>query len=502
MFEESADKTFIDKFKEIFSLNDIEFRSLLSEVKSFKKREETDWKNKQNRIADLTESLEKGNLTKRERFKIMRSIAYLSRRIGKETCFGGLITQRKLTRECNRQTRDEVKIAELKTELKENRVLPFFIMGEANQIGNRFFDFSDIANGKLIYKPCKEQKYSIAFKVSKRQAKELEIVAELTKKKGLSVSVMLSTNYLHLTYDECKVNGYAVDEVGRREGIKKIKSKHHPKDIESELIKAKYREYYEEQRQRMLLGKQPNRCLAVDLNPEYIGYSILDKKNGNAYKIVTCGIFDLSKLSKKSGKSSSHLASKYLTNKRRYETSIIVKELFKMAKHYRCSNFIIEELQMKNRNVGSHEANRKINNVWNRKPLTRLIVRRCNESGIQLIEVNPCYSSFIGNIQHPYVDPTNASIEIGRRGLFKYENGGFYPSVSEEDYRTLDAKFGDVVDCSTFIDWISAYKSLTKSFNKIDFAYRLRASIDKVNMPYRCFSINSYKSKNKLIIFN
>jgi hypothetical protein len=143
-----------------------------------------------------------------------------------------------------------------------------------------------------------------------------------------------------------------------------------------------------------------------------------------------------------------------------------------------------------------------VNNVWNRDLLVGCITRRCNETGIELVEVNPCYSSFIGNIQHPYADACNASIEIGRRGLCKYENGGFYPNITKEDICTLEAKFGDVVKCSTDSNWVQVYKSLKKTLDCKEFSHRLRTAPDEVLMPYREFSLNSYKSRVKVIIFN
>ena len=50
MIEESSDKSFIDRFMTRFNLNDIEYRSLLCEVKSRKERVNTARNKKQNKI--------------------------------------------------------------------------------------------------------------------------------------------------------------------------------------------------------------------------------------------------------------------------------------------------------------------------------------------------------------------------------------------------------------------------------------------------------------------
>lgn len=40
-----------------------------------------------------------------------------------------------------------------------------------------------------------------------------------------------------------------------------------------------------------------------------------------------------------------------------------------------------------------------------------------------MIEVNPAYSSFVGNMSYDYFDPISASLEICRRGINKYIKG-------------------------------------------------------------------------------
>lgn len=500
MIEESTDKEFICKFKEVFSLNDIEYRSLVSDVKSFKKREQEAWEVKQESIDELVESLENEKLTKRERFKALRKISYLSKGIGRESIFGGRKLIQKITYECNKKVRDTEKIKQLTNEFRDKRIIPFMVIGEANQNGNRFFNLSTLTDGIVTYKPFYGKKITIEVKTPKGWEKDLMKIATMAANNELSVSVRLSTKYLYLTYDEEQLNGYAVDEVSRRKDVKEIKSKHHPKEVESGLIKELYKEYYDKQREKKLSNKVTDRCIAIDMNPTDIGFSVLDKNGDNSASIVYCGMIDLGELCKKTGKSPSDAYTKYLNNKRRYEITIAVKKLFDIASHYGCSSFVIEGLKLKDKL--NHEVNRKVKNVWHRELLTRCIKRRCNETGIELIEINPCYSSFIGNIQHHYADACNASIEIGRRGLYKYENGGFYPSVTTEDICTLEAKFGDVVKCSTGSNWVNIYKSLQDFFIQKEFSYRLRTRIDEVKEPYKSFSINSYKSNIKIIIFN
>jgi len=205
--------------------------------------------------------------------------------------------------------------------------------------------------------------------------------------------------------------------------------KHHPEgETRSTLIKQSHREFYEEQRQRMQKGKNPNRYVAVDLNPTNIGCSILEKLDdqGN-YKVIETKCYDFSAFFIKKGYASSDKRLKHLNDKRKYELTVALKQLFIIANHYGCSHFVMEDLNFKATDKLSREASRKIRNLWCRDLITNIITKRCNETGIELIEVNPCYSSFIGNIQHPYGDSCSASVEIGRRGMYKYTKGMFYP---------------------------------------------------------------------------
>jgi hypothetical protein len=172
--------------------------------------------------------------------------------------------------------------------------------------------------------------------------------------------------------------------------------------------------------------------------------------------------------------------------------------------HFQCSEFIIENLNFteEGKENLNTESRRKTLNVWCRNKFEEYITRRCNETGITLVKTNACYTSFVGNIKYSYVDATNASIEIGRRGLHKYKKGMFYPQMTVEDIHTLEVKFGDVVDCSTDGNWVNTYKSLVNQFNGAEFSHRLRAGLNEVKTPYETFSMNSCRSDVYLTIFH
>lgn len=62
-----------------------------------------------------------------------------------------------------------------------------------------------------------------------------------------------------------------------------------------------------------------NRVLGIDMNPNYIGVSIIEFDKNDEFKVLEKQVFDLTKLTTKSGKSSSDKKSKYLVNKRKFE---------------------------------------------------------------------------------------------------------------------------------------------------------------------------------------
>lgn len=499
--DECEDKEFIRRVMERFQLNDIEYRSVKAAAKAAREQDSARDEQFAERIQSIFEDLSNNEVPYHKRFKMFNRIQRLQRRIGKPQVFGNVQTLRELTRECNKDGCDEAKVEQLRKQYHEKRVQPLFVIGEGIYKGNRFFDLFHLAKGVCVYKPCKKQHYEIRFKVEKRLRNELERVAQYAVSHKQPVSVRLSTEFLYLTYDEQALHGYALDKKSRSADAKKVKEKGLPTDVEKEEIKAVYREWGEEQRNRMWKDKIPNRCMAVDLNPTNIGWCVIDK-HGDGYTIVDAGQFDLSQLCTKLGLPSANPNSKRQANKRKYELTIALKKLFAIACHYKCSVFGMEDLSFKKDNTAaSRESNRKARNLWCRTLCEQIIEKRCNECGIELRKVNACYSSFIGNIQHNYVDATNASVEIGRRALLKFDKGtGLFPELRQEDMRTVEARFGPDAACGNADGWVRLYKSLMGVHGVVELNHRARVALEEAS-PHRTHRISSYKSRCFLMQF-
>lgn len=245
-----------------------------------------------------------------------------------------------------------------KEEYSKLKLLPLNIQGEAKQKGNRLFNF-DLCNSKIELKLSKNNHRIIEFfKPNKNQFRELSKIQELVENKQLTVSVSLNNEYIWLTFDE--------NLLQLNEKFQNLKQ---------------------------------NRVLGIDLNPNYVGLSILEFNKENNFKVLHKQVFDLSNLNITSKKSSNDKSSKYLNNKRKFELIQICYEINKLMNIWKCAKLVLEDLNIKSSNKGSGRTfNRLCNNVWNRNLVINKLKMLSVIYGYELIEVNPVYSSFIGNI--------------------------------------------------------------------------------------------------------
>lgn len=265
-------------------------------------------------------------------------------------------------------------------EFQLKKLLPLFSVGEAIQKGNRLFKIIDENN--ILFKPCRDVKINLKLNsIGNNYKKKLKQLIKLQDSKQISISYKLDSEYVYIIFDNSK--------------------------IESNLYKTK-----------------KNRVIAVDMNPNYLGYSIVDWKSENEYHIVDKGVFDISSINEKENNlkcSSSNKRKLYIKNKRDYEIIKIAHTLFELAKHYKCEIFSIEELNMKTGNLNKgKKLNKLINNQWNRNKFINVLKKLVNSSSTILISIKPAYSSILGNLiyrEEHLPDMILSSIEIGRRGI-------------------------------------------------------------------------------------
>lgn len=518
------DKRFGKYIQKKYNLTDIEFRSLQSDVQTKIEQTKTHKSEKEKVILDLIsyhkEAKEKSNKNTRTKFKIHNNIKRNEKSLPANITFGLKENLRKLTRLHNEinvinKEKDEVvrnelliynqlQIESLTDLWKESRILPFYILGEANQKGNRFFDF-DFKNEKIIYKPFSGKKVEITYKVGHGYANEMKKLSELIENKIISVTITITDNKIGLSFDNETLSGYYIDKQKRRKEVERLGKLNLSPEEKKEVINIIYKKHYDDLRSKKLVGKLPDRYISIDMNPEYIGYCVADKGISGIKKIIEKGVIDLRKLNEKLKLSSDNPLVKRQNNKREFEINNAIKYLFEIATHYKVAYFIKEDIDGIGKNkLDSKEGNHKVKNIWHREITEWQIEKRCIENGIELIPIIPVYTSFIGNLIYDYFDATNAAIEICRRGMFKYEKGLFYPSLTGTIFDTMSKFFeGENIqlkprdvqifkDCQT---WDKLFRIAS------DNGLRWRWGWEKVEKSFSTFSINSAKSKVNIVRF-
>ena len=414
---------------------------LIKEVLSFKKKNDSS----KERILENIEKLEAlGNEISPKEFKRLQR---LKKSYKSNLVFGG-------KHQLKRRTKGLIS----KDEWQKGRLLPLIFYGEKHHKGSRFFDFKDILNGNLLFKlEATKVKINLNFS-TKKHLKELKKLLPLILNKEIPITVKLTSNKLYLSYDESILHNSNFDY--------KLFYKDAPKNKLEK--KAFWIKKYQEHENHLKYGKL-ERFLGIDLNPNTIGFCVIDKSTG---KILEKGCFEITE--------------KVSQDKRKYELSIIIKELFKKIEHYRCSYFVIEDLELKQKNFGNKVSNRKVKNEWCLEYLKNLITRRCNETKTILRKVNPAFSSFIGNLQYKIYDPISSSMEICRRSLYQFD-GGFYPEFNLNNFMNAE-KY-----CEIDLGSINSWKALYYHYKSRKWSWRVKT---------KSFVGNLYNYKSKICLYS
>lgn len=299
-------------------------------------------------------------------------------------------------------------------EFKNTKSRGFTSEGQANQKGNRYFKF-DILNNIIIYKRSRREHISLELPIVKKKVKEeLFKIQHLMEEKKLPATIKLKNGFIFITFDESIVH----------ESLKL-------KDLKS------------------------NRVMGIDLNPNYIGFSVLEFKDDDSFTIIKKGVFDVTILNKD-----------FKKNKKRHELRELNHKLIRICKHYKVSKICVEELNISSSNKGKGKTfNRLCNNQWNREVTISNLKVLTSTYGIELVEVNPIYSSFVGNIEYgdeKTPDMVASSIEIARRGYKKFLKGWFYPKLDTEKVKNKFNQWKEEI-YSDVENWKNLFDKVKKS---------------------------------------
>ena len=276
-----------------------------------------------------------------------------------------------------------------KEQFKLKRLSPIYSIGEVvnkSVKGNRKFHIEqDLEN--ILFKPNKLTKINLQLIGLNKRKQILSKLYQKQERKEIKIAYKLDLEYIYIIFEETDIYNY-----------------------ETKFIK--------------------NRVLSLDLNPNYIGWSIVDWKSEAEFNVIKSGVYSIKKLNdkdfnlKNKGYNSDSKERKYISDKRNFETIQIVKNIINKSIYYKCQIISIEDLNIKtlDKELGKH-FNKLVNNSWCRNIFINNLTKRCNIHNIKLLKVKSEYSSFIGNFLYRHLnlpDMVLASIEIGRRGYEFY----------------------------------------------------------------------------------
>lgn len=326
---------------------------------------------------------------------------------------------------------------------QRTRLVPLSSVGESVKFGNRLFTIQN--NSQILFKPDRQNHFMLdLIDVGRNRKQDFEKLIKLQNSKNIAITYKLDLDYIYITFDYDKI-------------------KH------------------------CFYKVRQNRVMSIDMNPNSIGWSVVDWQDGDNANLVASGIFSLKPLNDLQGSisvSSGSDKSKYFTNKRKHEIIEISKQLFELCKHYKCEIFAIEDLNIRHNDLHKgNKTNRLVQNQWCRNLLANQIRKRIKSSSTTLAEVQPQYSSFIGNLVFRHLqlpDEILASIEIGRRGfefctqyIFKrrpHQKTVVFPQM-ETVKNQLSISLAEIgVDVPEFVDWKNLYSLVKKSKVKYRFS--------------------------------
>ena len=347
-----------------------------------------------------------------------------------------------------------------KKQFKLKRLSPIYSIGEVVNKGikaNRKFHIEqDLMN--VTFKPNKHTKLILQLIGLNKRKQILSKLYQKQERHEIKIAYKLDLEYIYIIFNETDIYNY-----------------------DTKFIK--------------------NRVLSLDLNPNYIGWSIVDWKSESEFNVIKTGVYSIKKLNdkdfnlKNKGYSTESDRKRYISNKRNFETIQIVKNIVNKSIYYKCQLISIEDLNIKSKDLDKGKyLNKLINNSWCRNTFVNNLTKRCNIHNIKLLKVKSEYSSFIGNFLYRSLnlpDMILASIEIGRRG---YEFYNQYISKVKEIKKNIIrpnlSMFQKLyLESLEEFNLQPTYKDLIELyyfFKKSKIKYRL--SIDQFNLQFSRFT--------------
>ena len=225
---------------------------------------------------------------------------------------------------------------------KKHKLNPISSIGESQFYGNRKFKLNEDLT--ILFKPSNKLHFTLQLNYGQNQKNILCNLLELSLYKSISLSYKLDNEYIYISYDESLLN---------------------------KLYKH---------------NSISNRILAIDMNPNYIGWSIVDWKSSSEFNVINSGVYstkqfsdEYKNLNKLGNVSSDDLSRIYLNNKRSYETVKIAQNIISKAIYYKCQIISIEDLNIKSKDKDKGKSyNALCNNHWLRNVFVNQLIKLTN----------------------------------------------------------------------------------------------------------------------------
>lgn len=347
-----------------------------------------------------------------------------------------------------------------KEEFNLRRLQPIYSVGEANLKGNRKFQIID--EETILFKVDKKHHYHLRLsKVRENYRKDILKLIELQNDRKISITYKLDLNCVYISFEDSLLNKYEVKE------------------------------------------KIPDRIFAIDLNPNYIGWSVVDWLNSSSYRLIDSGVVSIKKLNdieKKSRTASNSTEKTYLNNKKKFENIDSVIRLVRIANHYQCQIFALEDLEIETKDSGKgRKFNRLVNNQWSRNIFYQQIQKYCDRYQIKLQKVQAAFSSFLGNLVYRETDLPDmclSSIEIGRRSYEFYHQYTLKDKPREKNiiFDNSEKAREKIIQSLEELNYFEAFEDLKELYIKLktlDMKYRVPLENSILNAVFSKKSIKS-----------
>jgi len=325
---------------------------------------------------------------------------------------------------------------------------PVLFTGKSNEkLGNRKMKL-DINNKQIVFKKSRTEHFNLKLITSNSRWKLLNKLQIFFEENSTPVTYKLDMNHIYITFNES-------------------------------ILKEKDHNFIK------------NRIGSLDLNPNYIAFTIQDFKDSAPTQVFK-QVFDLTELNKT-----------HNSNKINHEIIEVSKTISELSKHYQCEIVGLEKLTMpsKNHNKGRF-LNRLINNTWKKNLFVNNLKKRLNILGIRNQEIICAYSSTVGCLDNPKeTDSIAAALEIGRRtyvflNRFLNKNKDFldvdimFPTINrgllKERWNSILADYNPK---NIGYKGIHEYLKGEKKLNELRFLFK-----DYDFSSWSCFRLKSYKT--------